>query len=330
MAMAAGDPVHGAARLGEAQAWRLILAARSAVDAGITGGELPFTILRDTVVRGANGAGTVLVDRSAGCLTSGQERFDEGACRLLEQFLALALVPREMGQVCGVLGQTLDGYIATHDGESRYINGSAGLAHLHRLRALSDAVMIGASTAALDHPRLTTRHVEGPNAVRVVIDPRGRLPANSPLLRDDAAPTLVLRPGSGPEHRLAEHARVVPLGECGASIEPARILAALRERGLSRVLIEGGGNTVSRFLAADRLDRLQLLVAPVILGAGRTAVSLPPVERLASALRPLCRRYLLAEDVLFDLHLRHAPNPLATQSADGLDLRPSNGEEVVP
>jgi riboflavin-specific deaminase-like protein len=330
MAMAAGDPVHGAARLGETQAWRLILAARSAVDAGITGGELPFTILRDTVVCGANGAGTVLVDRSAGCLGSGHERFDQGACRLLEQFLALALVAREAGLVCGVLGQTLDGYIATHDGESRYINGSAGLAHLHRLRALSDAVMIGASTAALDHPRLTTRHVEGPNAVRVVIDPRGRLPADSPLLRDDAAPTLVLRPGTGPERRLAEHARVVPLGECGVSIEPARILAALRERGLCRVLIEGGGNTVSRFLAADRLDRLQLLVAPVILGAGRPAVSLPPVERLSAALRPLCRRYLLAEDVLFDLHFRLTPSPLATQSTDALDLRPSNGEEGVP
>jgi riboflavin biosynthesis pyrimidine reductase len=96
------------------------------------------------------------------------------------------------------------------------------------------------------------------------------------------------------------------------------------------VLIEGGGNTVSRFLAADRLDRLQLLVAPVILGAGRPAVSLPPVERLASALRPLCRRYLLAEDVLFDLHFRLTASPLATQSTNALDLHPSNGEEVVP
>ena len=75
--------------------------------------------------------------------------------------LAQAVTPREAGSSVAILGQTLDGFIATRSGNSRYINGSAALVHLHRTRALCDAVIVGASTATLDEPRLTTRHVEG-------------------------------------------------------------------------------------------------------------------------------------------------------------------------
>ena len=90
------------------------------------------------------------------------------------------------------------------------------------------------------------------------------------------------------------------LPESDGQLAPARIVAALRERGLTRLLVEGGGDTAGRFLAAGRLDRVQLLVAPILLGGGRPAVRLSPAERLADALRPACRRYLMGEDVLFD------------------------------
>ena len=79
--------------------------------------------------------------------------------------------------VVGQIGQSLDGRIATSSGHSKYINGPAGLAHLHRLRALVDAVVIGVGTALADDPQLTVRRVAGPHPVRVVIDPRGRLRA---------------------------------------------------------------------------------------------------------------------------------------------------------
>src|SRR4051812_25903843 len=75
----------------------------------------------------------------------------------------------------GQIGQSLDGRIATPTGHSQYINGSPGLCHLHRLRAVVDAVVVGAGTVRADDPQLTVRHVEGPDPVRVVIDPRGTL-----------------------------------------------------------------------------------------------------------------------------------------------------------
>src|ERR1700754_3479338 len=78
--------------------------------------------------------------------------------------------------VVGQLGQSLDGRIATETGHSHYVNGPSGLAHLHRLRALVDAVVVGVGTALADDPQLTVRRVSGPQPARVVIDPNGRLP----------------------------------------------------------------------------------------------------------------------------------------------------------
>src|ERR1700712_5315572 len=77
--------------------------------------------------------------------------------------------------VLGRVAQSLDGYIATRTGESVWISGPGDLRHTHRLRALSDAVVVGARTVRADNPRLTTRLVDGPSPVRVILDPNRRL-----------------------------------------------------------------------------------------------------------------------------------------------------------
>src|SRR3954464_11418806 len=87
--------------------------------------------------------------------------------------------------VVAPIGQSLDGRVATETGHSHYINGPAGLAHLHRLRALVDAVVIGVGTALADDPQLTVRRVSGPQPARVVIDARGRLWASAQLFGHD-------------------------------------------------------------------------------------------------------------------------------------------------
>lgn len=92
--------------------------------------------------------------------------------------------------VIGQLGQSLDGRIATESGHSHYINGREDIQRLHHLRALVDAVVVGAGTVAADDPRLTVRHAEGTNPVRVVLDPRGGLDPGRAVFTDGAAPTL--------------------------------------------------------------------------------------------------------------------------------------------
>lgn len=226
------------------------------------------------------------------------------ARQLAALFGPLVLHPPETALVLAHLGQSVDGRIATETGQSHYIGGAESLVHLHRLRALVDVVVIGAETACLDRPRLTVRRVPGRNPVRAVIDPRGRLPADCPLLTDGQASTLVLtaRTADTPApRRRSVCAEIVPIDPApDGRFAPSAILAALAARGLTRVLVEGGGGTVSRFLAAGCLHRLQLAIAPLIIGSGRPALSLPAIADLTAALRPACRIWPLGPDVLFD------------------------------
>lgn len=201
--------------------------------------------------------------------------------------------------VLGQFGQSLDGRVATESGHSHYINGDQGLAHLHRLRAVVDAVVVGIGTALADDPLLTVRRVPGPNPARIVIDPQGRLPRSAKLLADDGARRIVVV-APGTSCAFADDVEIVELaaGSCGMAADA--ILAALADRGLRRILIEGGANTVSRFLVAGCLDRLHVVVAPMIIGTGKPSFVLPRIERVDGALRPPMRTHTLGSEVLFD------------------------------
>ncbi|ANB03718.1 RibD family protein [Ectothiorhodospira sp. BSL-9] len=235
---------------------------------------------------------------------------ERDAGRLLD--CLLPLVADDRPWVVGQLGQSLDGRIATHTGASYYISGWEARVHLHRLRALADAVLVGAGTAATDRPQLTVRHASGPSPARVVLDPRGRVPHEGPLFEAAPAgsvtpPTLLLVGWDvGPVGGLPEHVSALPVDtdQDSGRIRPQQVVTQLAEVGYRRVLVEGGGVTVSRFLEAGLLDRLHLLVAPMVIGSGRPGLSLPPIDTLDQALRPRVRRFACGEDTLFDVDLR--------------------------
>jgi riboflavin-specific deaminase-like protein len=208
--------------------------------------------------------------------------------------------------VIGQIGQSLDGRIASVDGRREFINGPEGLAHLHRLRALVDAVVVGIGTALADDPQLTVRRVAGPSPARVVIDPRGRLPRSARLLLEDDGVRRVVIANTEARHDLptgVERLAVVA-GDRG-HIDPTDIVAALARAGFRRLLIEGGAETLSRFLAARCLDRLHIVVAPIILGSGRASCMLPHIAHADDAIRPQARSVPLGDEVLFDCDLSH-------------------------
>ncbi|GGW45728.1 hypothetical protein GCM10007158_03100 [Vreelandella hamiltonii] len=207
--------------------------------------------------------------------------------------------------VVAQLGQSLDGRIATESGHSHYINGPESLVHLHRLRALADAVVVGAGTAAADNPQLTVRHVDGPNPVRVVLDPRGRVPTTLALFQPGDVATLhITGPQVAPLNSAAEQC-CLPLNAHG-QFQPHDVIALLAERGLHRVLAEGGGITISQFIEAQAVDRLHLLVAPLLIGSGRPGLVMTPIDTLEQALRPTMRSFRCGADTLFDVELRRS------------------------
>jgi riboflavin-specific deaminase-like protein len=183
------------------------------------------------------------------------------------------------------------------------------------MRALCDAVLVGAETVIADDPRLTTRLVAGGSPVRVVLDPRRRLPSQRRVFTDGRAPTLVLCAveGMGQEPQRIGGAEIVGVPTLGGRLDLGALLRLLHGRGLRLVFIEGGGVTVSAFLEAGLLDRLQVAVAPLLIGDGRPGVSLRPTASLGECLRPRCRAVRRGADVLFDCE----PGKATTREGDG-------------
>ncbi len=174
--------------------------------------------------------------------------------------------------------QTLDGRIATRDGQSQWIGNSESLVFAHRLRAEHDALMVGLGTVAKDNPRLTVRLAQGRDPLRVVVDSTLRTPLHAAVLANDAAPgTLIATTERAPQEQIravrALGAEVLVLPAIDAEqVNLVALLAALGERGIGSVMVEGGARLITALLRAHLANRVAVCVAPKILGAGLDAV----------------------------------------------------------
>lgn len=180
---------------------------------------------------------------------------------LAQSYLAFAR-PAQTPYILGHLGQSLDGRIATASGHAAALTGAENHDHLHRLRAIADMVLVGGGTVQADDPQLTTRRVEGPSPIRAVIDPARRLTAERRLFTDGVAPTWIF---CRAPHDDLPGVEQIPVARAE---DPQALHAELARRGIGRIFLEGGGVTLSRFMAAGCLDHLQICVAPILLGRG--------------------------------------------------------------
>lgn len=236
------------------------------------------------------------------------------ACLSLYAPIARRHGPFVMAQV----GQSLDGRVATPTGDAQDVSGCDGIAHLHRCRALVDAVIVGVGTVVADNPSLSVRAVDGKSPVRVVIDCNGRIPPDAKMLHDAGTPVLVVQADDVSPSSLP--CDVIRMPRRGEGLHPQDILDALAGRDLTSILVEGGAKTIARFLDADLIDRLHISVAPIIIGSGPMGINLAPVERLCDARRPSVTVYDIGTDVVFDCNLHPA-----TTSADVVE----QGEHVL-
>jgi len=162
------------------------------------------------------------------------------------------------------LATSLDGRIATATGASRWITGPQARAHAHLLRARADAILVGAGTALADDPLLTCRlpGMADRSPIRVVLDRRLRLPLDSALVKSAREiPLWIVTAGESAAHEAAGAILIRP-----PDPEPAAILMELAARGITRLLIEGGGAVAASFLRADLIDELIWMRAPILIG----------------------------------------------------------------
>jgi len=208
------------------------------------------------------------------------------------------------------LASTLDGRIATHGGESKWITGEAARRAAHALRGRSDAVLVGVGTLLADDPKLTCR-IPGFKKVpdvRVVADShlRTRLTSSIVATARETPAWFLVREGTDPERVRAMTglgAQVIEVAGSPAGIDLGEALAALARAGITRLLVEGGAQIAAALVRADLVDRIAWFHAPTVMGGdGWPGVQAFGIERLEAVPRFRRERVVpLGEDVLTEL-----------------------------
>jgi riboflavin-specific deaminase-like protein len=202
--------------------------------------------------------------------------------------------------------QTLDGRIATRTGRSQWISCDATLNLSHQLRADHDAVLVGVGTILADDPRLTVRRVAGRSPLRIVLDSTLRLPLSAHVLTDGAAPTLLVTTSRAPAPRIeaVQERRAEVLvtdSHDHGRVDLRALLQYLEDRGVSKVLIEGGAEVITSALQHGLVGRLVVCIAPKLIGRGVEAVGNLGILSMSDALRFAESSFTrVGEDIIFD------------------------------
>jgi diaminohydroxyphosphoribosylaminopyrimidine deaminase/5-amino-6-(5-phosphoribosylamino)uracil reductase len=196
----------------------------------------------------------------------------EGACRSLNEVYNVFIRERRSFVLLKV-ASSLDGRMAASGGDSRWISGEASRRHAHRLRARSDAVLVGAGTVLKDNPSLDVRHVPGRNPAVVVLDSDLRISPRSRLLRlKRGAPIWIYSKKSPPSRRAAglrsAGAEIVEVPARGELLDLRVVCRDLYKRGVYQLLVEGGAAVIGSLLRSRLVDRMEVHLAPRLLGAG--------------------------------------------------------------
>jgi GTP cyclohydrolase II len=198
--------------------------------------------------------------------------------------------------------QTIDGRIATADGDSRWISGDEERRIAHALRAACDAVMVGVGTVVRDDCRLTVRMVPGRSPLRVVLDSTLRVPLDAAVLDGGPGTMVITTDRSVPLRRealRALHVGVAVADEGPDGVDLPSAMRTLHDAGVRSLLVEGGARVITSMLSAGMVDRLVVSVAPTIIGTGTDAVGDLRIDRIRDGLRLENRSvHLVGRDVL--------------------------------
>lgn len=180
---------------------------------------------------------------------------------------------------CVHIAQTIDGKIATPTGKSKWIGNEENLIHAHRIRALVDAILIGGNTFRIDKPKLTVRLVKGKNPVKIIL-------ANSKLCLENlsAGKTYLMSNTFLDYDQLPDETETLIIENKDCWIDSKILLRELKEKNIHSILIEGGAQTIRKFIEEKTLSRIEFHIAPMVFGSGLNGIELEEIDELESAL----------------------------------------------
>src|ERR671934_139063 len=236
-----------------------------------TGVERVVAAMRDPDPR-TDGKGFRLLRAANIAVTQGV--LESEARRMNEGFITRVTKGRPF--VLVKLATTLDGRVAVKG--RRYLSSKPALKEVHRLRARSDAVLVGIGTVLADDPQLTVREVKGRDPLRVVVDTDARTPPNAKLVRAKDPQRTVIFVARDADARRVKRLRdagvlVVTVPRADGGLDLGAVLRWLGEHGVNTVMSEAGPSVAGALVRAKLADRLLLLVSPVAGGDGPPALA---------------------------------------------------------
>ncbi|OQX92956.1 MAG: riboflavin biosynthesis protein RibD [candidate division Zixibacteria bacterium 4484_95] len=178
--------------------------------------------------------------------------------------------------------QSLDGRIATQNGSSQWISSQQSLKFAHCLRAQNDAILVGANTANRNNPQLTVRLVKGRNPVRIILSESGQVKKNLKLFTDKNAPTIL---ATSRKARIDFDVEKILLPKRSKGLNLETLLRKLSDRDIMSLLVEGGAMVITSFLKQNMVDRIIVIVAPILIGRGVEAVTDLHIKDISQALK---------------------------------------------
>jgi diaminohydroxyphosphoribosylaminopyrimidine deaminase/5-amino-6-(5-phosphoribosylamino)uracil reductase len=274
--------------------------ARALIEAGVAGVIVgcrdPYPLVR--------GRGIAMLRRAGIRTTLGV--LEDECTQLNEGFITRMRLGRPFAIL--KLATTLDGRIATPDGDARWISSAGSRELVHRWRGECDAVMVGAGTIIADNPRLTCRIAGGRDPARVIVDGRLQTDPRATIFHQrSAAPTIVATRAENvarATRRYGKTVEIIALPHTAEGLDLATLMRELARRGWSKVLIEGGARLAGSALRARTVDRIAFFVAPKILGCGVSAIEGLRVATMRHALQLTA---LSARRIGADLLIEGAP-----------------------
>ena len=216
------------------------------------------------------------------CIMYVTDTLDPEVSKFLSLYWPLCLMDLFTQEVPFVLlhmACSIDGKVATIDGDSKWIGNDENLIHAHRLRALVDSIMVGAKTVLTDNPTLTVRLVKGNNPIRLILS--NHTEDFESLTITPKAKTYLLRDKE--YDNIANHSAFTKVLYYDGSDEAEKIvhlLDQLKDEGIKSILIEGGPQTASTFLRNKSIDIVQFHMAPLILGSGKSCINLNNINSI--------------------------------------------------